>query len=53
MKKLVTNYKSVDIYAEKGHYEFYIGSFRFAAESMDEAQNIIDRYGRDDEGDEE
>lgn len=45
------NYLGVDIYDRNGYYTLCIGSFRFAAESLDEAYRIIDRYlDRDEEG---
>lgn len=40
----VAVYKGIGIYDEKGYYWFYINSFRFAAESLDDAERIIDRY---------
>lgn len=42
--KPCANYLGIDIYENHGCYTMYIGSFRFAAESLDEAYRIIDRY---------
>lgn len=48
--KPIAVYGSVSIYERKGSYYFHIGSYRFNAESLDEAYRIIDRYnGKDDE----
>ena len=49
-RKPIVVYEGIDIYEEKGYWWFYINSFRFVAESLDEAQRIIDRYSK--EGDE-
>lgn len=44
-------YNTISIYDERGYYWFYINNFRFVAESLDDAERIIDRYtkGGDDE----
>ena len=43
-------YRGVSIYDSGGEYWFYINAFRFCAESIDGAENIIDRYAKGDEG---
>lgn len=52
-RKFITTYLNVDIYTENGLFRFYIGAFRFAAESLDEAYRIIDRYHDREEDEEE
>ena len=42
-------YRGVSIYDSEGEYWFYINAFRFCAESIAEAENIIDRYGKSNE----
>lgn len=42
-------YRGVSIYDSGGEYWFYINAFRFCAESIGEAENIIDRYAKGNE----
>lgn len=37
-------YRGIAIYDERGYYWFYINNFRFVAESLDDAERIIDGY---------